>query len=412
MAIPDFIRIKDDELPAKPGVYFMKDADGKLLYIGKATSLKTRVGSYFTRPADQRIASMVTKIRAIDYEVTPTTIEALILEANLIKHRQPPYNVMEKDDKSWVYLAFTKEDFPQPVLIRGHELARMPKKGFLKTFGPFRSASSVRASLDTLRKSFPWTTCKPGRSRACFYRHLRLCPGVCTGEIGRKEYRVIIARLMQFFEGKRVAVVKGMQRAMRTAAKARRYEDAAELRDRLYALEHIRDIAVLKNEDLPMARSVDLFGRIEGYDISNIGGKQAVGSMVVFEDGEPAKKEYRGFGIKWVQGSNDVAMMEEVLYRRFLNKWRKPDLLLIDGGLGQLNAARSALRRHGLDISMVGIAKGPNRDKDELVFDRGDAELTRLVTAFKPVLLRVRDEAHRFAISFHRRKRGKKFLEG
>ncbi len=411
MAIPADIVIKDGELPPRPGVYFMKDAAGKVLYIGKATSLRTRVTSYFTRPHDARIAAMVSKIRRIDYEETPTTVEALILEANLIKKHQPKYNVMEKDDKSFVYLAFTKEAFPQPVLLRGHELARMPKSGFLRTFGPFMSMSGVQAALDAVRKSFPWTTCRPGRTRPCFYRHLKLCPGVCTGDITSKEYLRIIKRLMQFFDGKRVAVVREMEREMRAAAKAHRYEDAADLRDRLYALDHIRDIAVIKKESSAFdAKVVDLFGRIEGYDISNTGGKEAVGSMVVFKDGEPAKKQYRTFGIKWVKGSNDTAMMEEVIRRRFMNDWPKPDLLLIDGGIGQLNAVKSALRVHGLSIPMVGIAKGPNRDKDELVYDRGDHELGRLVTAFKPVLLRVRDEAHRFAVSFHRRKRGKKFL--
>lgn len=422
MAIPDFVKIQNGELPPKPGVYFMKDAAGKLLYIGKATSLRTRVTSYFTRPHDARIAAMVSKIRSIDYEETPTTVEALILEANLIKKHQPPYNVMEKDDKSFVYLGFTKEEFPQPVLVRGHELARMPKGGFLRTFGPYHSAASVRAALDAVRKTFPWTTCRPGRTRPCFYRHLKLCPGVCTGDISAKGYQRIIKRLMQFFEGKRVAVVREMEREMRAAAKAHRYEDAADLRDRLYALDHIRDIAVLKKEDAGLDKFVDLFGRIEGYDISNTGGKEAVGSMVVFKDGEPAKKQYRTFAIKWVRGSNDTAMMEEVIRRRFAHggagergsrgagEWEMPDLLLIDGGVGQLNAVKSALRSHGLSIPMVGIAKGPDRDKDELVYDHGDHELARLVTAFKPTLLRVRDEAHRFAVAFHRRKRGKKFL--
>lgn len=411
MAIPKGIKVKNGTLPPQPGVYFMRDARGRLMYIGKATSLRTRVSSYFMRPQDPRIASMVSRIRAIDYLVTPTVIEALMLEAKFIKKRQPPYNVMEKDDKSFVHLVFTREPFPKPVLIRGHELARMPKRQFIGTFGPFRSASAVRAALDTLRRSFPWTTCSPGRNRPCFYRHLGLCPGVCTGEISSAEYKRIIRGLMKFFAGDRVAVVRDMRRQMAAAAKERRYEDAAELRDRLFALEHVRDVAAMKRDDAKLEEFIDVFGRIEGYDISNISGTDATGSMVVFEDGEPKKSQYRQFHVKTVEGPNDVAMMTEVLRRRFNHdEWRKPDLVLVDGGVGQMNAAKRVFAERGLRIPLVGIAKGPDRKRDELIFDRADHELARLAQAFKPLLQRLRDEAHRFAVRTHRARRAKSFL--
>ncbi|HTM68670.1 MAG TPA: excinuclease ABC subunit UvrC [Candidatus Binatia bacterium] len=417
MAIPAHVIVKNGSLPPSPGVYFMRDAAGKLLYIGKATSLRTRVGSYFVRPADARIAKMVTEIGRIDYEETPTAVEALMLEAKLIKKHQPPYNVMEKDDKSFVHLAFTREAFPQPVLIRGYELARTPKKRFMKVFGPFGSAASVRAALDTLRRSFPWTTCKPGRPRPCFYRHLRLCPGVCTGEITSAEYKKIIRSLFRFFEGGRATVVREMKLDMKKASKAERFEEAAALRDRLYALEHVRDIAVIKRDDAGLEEFIDIFGRIEGYDISNISGQQAVGSMVVFEDGEPRKSEYRIFGIKSVEGPNDVAMMTETLRRRFAraqagaeHQWRMPGLVLVDGGVGQMNAAKKVFAEFGIKVPLIGIAKGFDRKQDELVYDKGDYELARLVHAFKPLLQRLRDEAHRFAVSWHRRKRAKRFL--
>ncbi|HTK04492.1 MAG TPA: excinuclease ABC subunit UvrC [Candidatus Eisenbacteria bacterium] len=417
MAIPDGIHVKNGPLPPSPGVYLMKGEGGKLLYIGKATSLRTRVGSYFVRPADARIAKMVTEIRAIEYLGTPTAVEALMLEAKLIKKHQPPYNVMEKDDKSFVHLAFTREPFPQPVLIRGYELARTPKRRFMKVYGPFGSAASVRAALDTLRRSFPWTTCKPGRPRPCFYRHLRLCPGVCTGDITSKDYKKIIRSLFRFFEGGRATVAREMRDDMKRAAKAERFEEAAALRNRLYALDHVRDIAVIKRDDAGLEEFIDIFGRIEGYDISNISGQNAVGSMVVFEDGEPRKSEYRIFGIKDVEGPNDVAMMTEVLRRRFArsqgtpeHQWKMPDLVLVDGGVGQLNAAKKVFAEFGLQIPLIGIAKGFDRKQDELVYDKGDYELSRLVQAFKPLLQRLRDEAHRFAISWHRRKRAKDFL--
>lgn len=418
MAIPAHVTVKNGALPPNPGVYLMKDAAGKLLYIGKATSLRTRVGSYFVRPADARIAKMVTLIRAIDYQETPTAVEALMLESKLIKKHQPPYNVMEKDDKSFVHLAFTREPFPKPVLIRAYELARMPKRQFLKVYGPFGSAASVRASLDALRKSFPWTACRPGQKRPCFYRHLGLCPGVCTGEITSAQYKKIIRRLTRFFEGGRATVVKEMQAEMKRAAKEQRYEDAAELRNRLFALDHVRDATVLKDEGRRDGDFIDIFGRVEAYDISNISGKDAVGSMTVLIDGEPKKSEYRIFGIKDVQGPNDVAMMAETLRRRFArsvkpadgNAWPLPDLVLIDGGAAQMQAAKSVLDSYGLKIPLVGIAKGPDRKQDELVYDKSDYELSRLVHAFKPLLQRVRDEAHRFAVSWHRKKRAKSFL--
>jgi len=419
MAIPENVKLKEDELPPRPGVYFMKDSRGKIMYVGKATSLRTRVSSYFVRPADARIAQMVKKIRAIDWEETPTAVEALILESKYIKKLQPPYNVRDKDDKSRVHLAFTREDFPRPVLVREYELAHMPKKQFLKTFGPFKSAGAVQAALDALRKAFPWSTCKPNRGRPCFYVHLGQCAGVCTGDISSRDYKVIIRGLMRYFDGKRGEVVRSLKRNMKAAADREDFETAQQYRDRLWALEHIRDMAIMKKDDAEMAAFVDVFGRIEGYDISNISGQDAVGSMVVFEDGRAKKSAYRKFKIKTVDGPNDTAMMEEVLARRFARveskspkvtkskSWSVPDLILVDGGKGQLNVVRKVLEDYGLDIPLVGIAKGIDRKQDELVYDKKDNELARLVRAFKPLLQQVRDEAHRFAVSYHRKLRGK-----
>ncbi|MEA3249891.1 MAG: excinuclease ABC subunit UvrC [Patescibacteria group bacterium] len=427
MAIPENVKLKKDELPPRPGVYFMKDAAGKIMYVGKATSLRTRVSSYFTRPADARIAQMVKKIREIDWEETPTAVEALILEAKNIKKLQPPYNVRDKDDKSRVYLAFTREDYPRPVLIREHELVRTSKKRFLKTFGPFKSTGAVQASLDALRKAFPWSTCKPNRGRPCFYVHLGQCAGVCTGNISSRDYKVIIRGLMRYFDGKRGEVVRSLKRNMKAAAERKDFEVAASYRDRLWALEHIRDMAIMKRDDAELQQFIDVFGRVEGYDISNISGQDAVGSMVVFEDGRPKKSAYRKFRIKTVVGSNDTAMLEEMLRRRFARvkgqkgqkrekgqeserarkreSWRLPDLILIDGGRGQLNVAKRVLEDNGLNIPLVGIAKGFDRKQDELVYDKKDNELARLTYAFKPLLQHVRDEAHRFAISYHRKRR-------
>jgi excinuclease ABC subunit C len=245
-----------------------------------------------------------------------------------------------------------------------------------------------------------------------------LCPGVCVGEITSAQYKKIIRRLMRFFEGGRDAVSGEMKREMTRAAADERFEDAADLRNRLFALEHVRDESILKHEDSRNAEFINIFGRVEGYDISNTSGKDAVGSMVVMVDGEPKKSEYRIFGIKDVDGPNDVAMMRETLMRRFARtvkpedgkSWPLPDLVLIDGGAPQMGVAKAVLEHYGLKIPLVGIAKGPDRKQDELVYDKNDYELARLVRAFKPLLQRCRDEAHRFAVSWHRKKRAKSFL--
>jgi excinuclease ABC subunit C len=246
-----------------------------------------------------------------------------------------------------------------------------------------------------------------------------LCPGVCTGEITSHEYRQIIRQLFQFFDGRRNRVVTGLENSMRAAAAAERFEEAASLRDRLRQLGRIQDIAVLRRREAGLDQFIDVFGRIEGYDISNISGRDAVGSMVVFEDGRPNRSEYRRFLIKTVPGPDDVAMLTEVLERRFRRfagvggqaraTWPLPDLVLVDGGKPQVAAARRVLAHHRLDLPVIGIAKGPDRKRDELIFDRSDHELARLAGAVRPLFQRVRDEAHRVALNYHRFRRSMRY---
>lgn len=411
--IPAEVKVKNNELPDNPGVYLMKDAKGKVLYVGKATSLKRRVSSYFQKAHDSRIEEMVSKIREIDYIEKPTAIEALILEANLIKYYWPKYNVLQKDNKSFLYLAITKEDFPRPILIRGKELDEKSPKEFKAIFGPYTSAKSLRAALDLLRKVFPWSDCVPGQKRPCFYVHLKQCPGVCVSAVPKKEYQKIIRDLIKFFEGKKDTLIKKYKREMNKAAKEERYEDAAELRNKIFFLEHIQDVAVMKREDNDVDKikmgevSVNLFGRIEGYDISNISGTSTVASMVVFENGAPEKSEYRKFKIKTVKGPNDVAAMRETLIRRFRNKWKSPDLILIDGGLAQVNAAEQILRELDIPLPVIGIAKGSARKRNDLVCSKQNLELCRVCEQYKDILIRVRDEAHRFAVKYHKQVRGR-----
>jgi excinuclease ABC subunit C len=408
---------KNNELPDSPGVYLMKDGSGRVIYVGKATSLKRRVTSYFQKAHDLRIEEMVSLIREIDYLAKPTAIEALILEANLIKYYWPKYNVLQKDNKSFLYLAITKEDFPRPILIRGKELDERSSKEFKAVFGPYTSARSLRAALDLLRKVFPWSDCIPGQKRPCFYVHLRQCPGVCVSAVPKKEYQKIIRDLIKFFEGKKDTLIKSYRRDMEKAAAEEDFEKAAELRNKVFFLEHIQDVAIMKKEDGDVDKirmgevSVNLFGRIEGYDISNISGTSTVASMVVFENGAPAKADYRKFKIKTVKGSNDVGAIRETLMRRFRHPgWKSPDLVLIDGGLAQVNIAEAVLRALDIPIPVIGIAKGVERKRNDLICSPQNLELCKICEQYKDLLVSVRDEAHRFAVKYHKEVRAKKFL--
>ncbi|MFA4845151.1 MAG: UvrB/UvrC motif-containing protein [Patescibacteria group bacterium] len=496
--IPAKIILKNNELPDAPGVYFYYDRLGKLLYIGKATSLKHRVGSYFVKAHSDRIGEMVGRINKIDYIETPTVIEALVLEANQIKAHRPKYNILQRDDKTFLYLVITNERFPRPVLIRGHELqqmgvnpfqknfppARLPAgalakvgggpperpfdgragiKGggsaastFLAVFGPYTSSRSLKMALDLIRRSIPWSDCQPpevtGRHRPCFNAQIGKCPGVCSGKISRQDYRRVIKQLILFFDGKKAKLECELKKEMTRAAKDLRFEEAAALRRRLTALEHIQDIALISREDheLPFAQertdgSINLQGRIEAYDISNISGTSAVGSMVVFVEGKPAKSLYRKFKIKTVKGANDVACMEEVMRRRLkrafpparlpagalakagggpperpfdgragikgggsvLRGWELPELMVIDGGEPQVNRVQEVLDELGVTVPILGIAKGFDRKQDRLVYDHTNKDLQRVATRGKELFQRARDEAHRFAVKYHRTLRGK-----
>ncbi|MEY4731677.1 MAG: hypothetical protein RL681_623 [Candidatus Parcubacteria bacterium] len=394
-------------LPARPGVYLMKNAAGGVLYVGKAANLKRRVSSYFARPHDPRIQQLVGEIRRVDYEVTSTAIEALIREAELIKKLEPPYNIREKDDKSFLSVVITREAFPRVLLVRG---ANMPAG---TVYGPFTSASQLREALRILRRIFPWndhpsTSSEPStrqRGKPCFNYELGLCPGTCIGAADAKEYRRTIVQLKLFLGGKRKRLVSDLTREMKAASRVLDFERAEALRKRLFALHHIQDVALIDRDDLQAPDAEHRAAlRIEGYDISNISGTSAVGSMVVFVNDKPAKEEYRKFAIRTVTGADDPAMLREALYRRLRHReWPLPALILVDGGVPQVNAARRVLRTARVRIPVVGIAKGPERKRNDVIglMPTGIAKQT---------LVRVRDEAHRFAIQYHRRLRARQFL--
>ncbi len=418
------------KFPETPGVYLMKGGNGRVLYVGKAGNLRRRVASYFERPHDVRIETLVRKIAKIDYEKTDTALEALILEAEFIKKFTPPFNVREKDDKSFLSVEITKEKFPRVLLVRG----KSPENG--SRFGPFTSASNVREALRILRKIFPWSTHDPERlgkfTRPCFDYEIGLCPGTCVGEISREEYMKNIHRLRLILLGKKKRLLQSLMKEMNAASRKLDFEAAEKLRRQIFALRHIRDTALISDSEIlvmPGARtngvdekSAGSVYRIEGYDISNISGTSAVGSMVVFENGEPNKNEYRKFRIRSIFKPNDVGMLTEVLERRFKHfrsaghgagfsadgkndagGWRLPDLILIDGGIAQVNAARRVLLHAGLRIPIIGIAKGPERKRNDVV-----GTVPKGVQ--KSTLVRVRNEAHRFAIGYHKALRRRLFI--
>ncbi len=388
----------------------MKSVTGEILYIGKAVNLKRRVMSYFERPADARISAMVAQIDRVDIRQTPTAFEALILESRLIKQYQPRYNIKEKDDKSFLFIVVTREASPRVLLVRGTHLAQYAWP--LAQFGPFTSASALRAAMDILRRIFPWhghpdrlvgkfknLNIETFKTKPCFDYQIGLCPGTCIGAITKSDYRVIIRQLIRFLRGDRRGIARDLRAGMRRAAKDLRFEDAAKFRQRLHALEHIEDVALIGRDEIV---SPNVPHRVEGYDISNISGTSAVGSMVVFTDGRPDKSQYRKFKIKTVQGSNDVAMLREVLVRRFHNDWPKPNIILVDGGLPQVRAVKEVVGHLSLGIPVVGIAKGPERKRNDFIVP---AVHRTSILEHRILLIRVRDEAHRFAIAYHRKVR-------
>ena len=373
-----------------PGVYIMRDKNRRPLYIGKASSLKRRILSYFQRPQETRLEQMLGLVSNIEIQKTDSVIEALFLENDLIKKYKPKYNIKLKDDKTFLGIFITREDWPRVMPARITQ--KLPKGEF---YGPFPSAGQVREALQIIRKIFPFrVSCAPLSGKACFEYHLGMCPGVCAGKLTKEEYQRTIKQIKLFLRGKKKSVIKELEKDMKKAAKNMDFEKAAKLRDRVFSLKHIQDVALIQEEDLKHPE--DIPGRIEAYDVSNISGAFAVGSMVVFTEGLIDKSQYRKFKIKSFEGSDDIRALKEILDRRLKHQeWPYPDLILIDGGKGQVNGAKEILKARRLNIPLVGIAKGPDRDKNEIIGANS-------LSIDKKLLLRIRDEAHRFAIEYYR----------
>lgn len=464
-------------LPTSPGVYLFKDQSGEIIYVGKAASLKDRVKSYFNgknyyaRPIDFYLDQIV----EIDHQLTDTIIEAYFLEQELIKKLQPKYNVLGKDDKSFVYVCLTQEDYPRFEIKRKTDLswgkenkitgkkageAGVKKKEpeltiqikfdhcknikdtktgikYQRVYGPYTSRFLIEQALKILRRIFPYHNKAQQTEKGCLDFHIGLCPGPYAGAISKNDYRKNIRAIELLLKGRKKELVRKLEQDMEQQSKKQEYEKAAKTRNLLFTLRHIRDIALIRSERYDQEPSIvkdksavyqiqdkageegntakfqskDTIFRIEGYDISNISGTNTVGSMVVFDNSDaestklaelmPNKKEYRKFRIKTIKGANDVSAMEEMLRRRFKNSWNRPDLILLDGGKGHLNMARRVLRDNHLDIPLLAVAKGPTRKKLDFHY------YGTLPKVPDYIIEQVRDESHRFAITYHRKLRRK-----
>ncbi len=388
--------ITKKKIPDSPGVYLFKQNKG-ILYIGKATSLKDRIKSYFSndliKTRGMLLVDMVSRADDIDFIPTDSVLEAFILENELIKKHLPTFNTKEKDDKSFNYVVITKEKFPCVLVERGKDL---DKKKYAHVFGPYPYAPQLREALKLIRKIFPFRdTCKLDQQRPCFNYSIDLCPGVCAGKMLAKEYSQNIRHLVLFFQGKKKNLVKVLNKEIKEYAKVLNFEKCAEIKQTLNSLGHIQDVSMIKRES-PKNSS-----RIEAYDIAHMSGKNMVGVMVVLNNGEFDKNEYRKFNIQTVDGPNDTKALAEILKRRFAHpEWTLPNLVVVDGGVAQLNAAKEVIPK---EVTLISIVKN-ERHKAREILTSGNISID--VSKIKNDIIKINAEAHRFAITFHRKKRG------
>jgi excinuclease ABC subunit C len=428
-------REKASKFPRGPGVYLMKDALGRVIYIGKAKNLRNRTAHYFTQPATEvrRTAELVREIADIDFLESETEVDALLLEARLVKDIRPKYNVDLKDDKTFPYLQIrVREDYPRV------EFTRSPRRRGVKLYGPFTSASSLRAAIQVLQRILKFRTCnldietadeKWRWFRPCILHSIRQCTAPCNFHVTPEEYRKQIRQLRLVLEGKKARLFREMEAEMKEASASLRFEKAARIRDDMTALRNLSLRGRIDKDVQPEAFVMNpkkgvhglkqvvhlsqLPRVIEGIDIAHLGGAEAVASLVQFIDGLPFKPGYRRFRIKSVGGIDDYAAIREVVTRRYRRLQREegvfPDIILIDGGKGQLSAAAEALRALFIEPPcLISLAK-----REEEVF-RLDAEeplrLSRASAALR-LLQYIRDEAHRFAQHYHHLLRQKRLGE-
>lgn len=408
------------ELPTTPGIYFHKDAKGEIIYVGKAANLRNRVRHYFqkSRTRDPKTDALVSEIADTDWTELDTELDALFLEAEMVRRYMPRYNILLRDDKSFTYIRIDIKGSHPTV-----SYTRRPLDDGAEYFGPFLSKVGISKAMKYLRKIFPYSTHPPTNipKRACLQAQLGLCPGLEAGLISLEDYRLNLRHLMMYLRGSRKKLINDIEKDMNKAAKNQEFEKAAEYRNQLNSLKTLEKQVIFGDrenhdisKDVGLMRLAEVLNlespprRIEGFDISHMSGTDNVASMVVFRAGVPDKGQYRKFKMK-LPGNNDFGHMEEAITRRLSTKnvkqWGLPDLFLIDGGKGQVSAAFKAMKAQGFDIPMIGLAKryeeiilpviedGELKDFNVIVLRHSDEGLK--------LLMRVRDESHRFAVSYH-----------
>jgi len=447
------------KIPKTAAVYAFFEKD-EFLYIGKATNLRERIKNHFQEPSRQgRDELFWDKVSKIGWIRTDSEIEALILEANLIKKYQPKYNIVWRDDKNYFFVGVTREDFPRIFWTHQTKLKIENCKLKIDYLGPFVDGKALKQTLKFLRKVFPYRSCKtlPKTTypttlplkrvpRACLWYQLSRCPGPCllkselAKEINwkeslKKECQRNAKNLMRILQGKRIEVLKNLRKEMKEASEIQNFERAAKIRDQIEALEKVISHAKIFEEIVwpennwwvqqkveeklkNLLKIKGKISRIEAYDVSNIQGKEATGSMITFINGRPDKNFYRKFKIKYLEAAgiakpNDVAMLKEVFNRRLNHpEWELPDLILVDGGKAQLNATLKIKNQKSKiknEIKVVSLAKKENRLYIEA--QKKPILLKNLSRDIFNLILQLRDEAHRFTLSYHKKLREKNLLK-
>ncbi|MFA5350876.1 MAG: excinuclease ABC subunit UvrC [Candidatus Omnitrophota bacterium] len=402
MEQPQRLKEKILSAPDSPGVYLMRDNRGKTLYVGKANSLKKRLPNYLGRDLDSKTLALMSRVVDVEFKLSPNESMALLLEASLIHKFMPKYNISLRDDKSFPFVKISGEEFP------AISIARKKDDSFARYIGPYTNSKLLKDALKIIRRSFAYRSCRSLPGKSCIYGRINLCPAPCIGKISRKEYIRGIDNIILILEGKAELLIHRLNQIMQNKSRARDFEAAARVRDQVSTLAELAAGLSGVNrkgelEDLKSRLGLKKMPeRIEGFDISNISGKQAVGAMVSFYRGNPDKNNYRRFRIKSFRGIDDYKMLAEVVRRRYSRlikeKGPLPDLLLIDGGKGHLLTAASQLKELNLILPLVSIAK-----KEERIYSNQEAyplSFSKDTPALN-LIRRVRDEAHRFAVGYH-----------
>ncbi len=401
-------------IPDSPGVYFFLGERREILYIGKATSLKQRVKSYFESDiAEKRstlIEKMVKEARIVEWIVTDSVLEALLLEVNLIRTHKPRYNTIAKDDKSFNHVVITRENFPRVLVIRAKDLPQVcSREGVDAVFGPFPNGALFRDALAILRKLFKFYDLKKPMHKSTsaleqgkinFNRQIGLYPELQS----KQEYARTIRHIKYFFEGKKKKIIEELNNLMMQYAKKEKFELAHTTKQKIHALLHIQDVALMKDEMRVYRDEHSL--RIEAYDVAHTSGGDMVGVMVVVDKGEPKASEYRMFNIKSLKTSNDPAALKEILERRFTHKeWSLPQILVVDGSTAQKNVALRTIKKFNAHIPVVGVVKNDKHKPQRIIGPKV------LIERHKPSILLANSEAHRFALAYHRKKRSARYFQ-